>query len=63
MGNIFSGSKVKTPAIQPPSATPVISSNAEDWALRMARRSKGFESTILAGDLVSAKTFKKTELG
>lgn len=62
MGGIFGGGGgVHTPPPQPPAAIPQIGVEGEDWALRKAKRGKGFESTILAGDL--SPQAGKTKLG
>jgi len=54
--------KIKAPSVMPPVQIPEVSKEPEDWAVKQAKRRRGFEKTLLTG----AKTPKlapKTFLG
>jgi hypothetical protein len=53
---------VKPPPVPKPPATPVVSSAAQDAALKQPSRTDGFGSTLLAGAL-EPQTGKKKLLG
>ena len=51
-----------TPPVPPPAQMPVTTPDAADYAAQEIRRRRGFEKTILTGDL-EPLTQKKTILG
>ena len=63
MGGMFGGKKAPTPKVPPPPAIPEVGEETEDFAMRAARRRRGFASTILTGQLTPMGTGKKTVLG
>ena len=62
MGDLFGGSKVKTPKVQKVAPPPTITSESEDWALKRAAQGAGWAKTVITGDLVPPAK-KKTVLG
>lgn len=65
MGGIFGGGKPKKvapPPVPPPAPIPEVAPETEDWAMRGARRRKGFMGTVITGALEPAKR-KRTVLG
>lgn len=53
----------RVPAPPPPVAIPEVSEEAPEYAMRAARRRRGFERTLMMGELTPRTTGKKTVLG
>ena len=63
MGSMF-GKAPKPPPVPPPVPIPTVSPDTEDVALRKQRKMRGFQRTIVTGDLVPSRTpGTKTVLG
>lgn len=54
---------VKPPAPPPIAPTPTVSPAAADYGASLARRRKGYESTLLTGALEPMSSGKRTTLG
>ena len=66
MGGLLGGSKpkeVKAPPVPPPPPIPVVSDEAEEFAIKEQRKRSGFEQTFLTGSLTPKPTGKKRTLG
>lgn len=55
--------KVKSPPVPPPPPIPEVGPEVEDWAMKMAKKKRGFSKTIITGELVPMGTGRKTVLG
>lgn len=54
---------VKPPPLPAPVAIPEVEVETEDWAMKRARKRRGFTSTILTGALTPTQTGRRTTLG
>jgi len=63
MGGLFGAPKPKTPQPPPPTPIPEVGAETGDYAAKMARKRKGYMSTVVTGSLAPKPSGKKTLLG